>query len=237
MGLFLLGLSFICNFCLLLFFLLGLISASSLHAQAKIAISENPSTLTIPPQSISLNTFTKLGFIQASQFVIDYFIIALVLIIIGILFYLIVLLLQPRELVISFEDLRMEINDHEKELKTIRDQAITELFAADLRKVFSIHELAISYCRQHFMNQDVAASETCADMTNIWSQVDIRSVIIDDPAQMAIDSSPFHEDLGEIKTQTALGEANIPLTALKRFMQAKKKDNIFVAFKCYYSYF
>ena len=213
---------------LLLPFLLGLISASALHAQAKIVTSENLPALAISLQSNSFNTVAKLGFIHPSQVVIDFFIVSFVLAVVVIVIFVLKLLLQPRELVISFEDLRMDMNDQETNLKTMRDQAITELFAADLRKVFSIHELAISYCRQHFMNQDVAASKTCADMTNIWSQVDIRSVIIDDPAHMSIESSPFHEDLGEIKTQTALLEANIPLAALKRFMQAQKGDNIFV---------
>jgi tetratricopeptide (TPR) repeat protein len=136
---------------------------------------------------------------------------------------------HPREMVIHFQDLRVDADSSDQTQKAIKDQAITELFAAELRRVFSIHELAIDYCQQYFRDQDVVNSHTCADMTNIWSQIDIRAITIQDPKQIALTSNIFRDDLGEIRTETGPITTNIPISAVSNFFRSRRKDNIFIS--------
>lgn len=163
-------------------------------------------------------------FWETSHWPISIFI--LILIILAIIY--LVPLIAPRELVINFQDLRTALQAGDQKNKDIRDQAITELFMSDLRKVFSIHELAINYFEQRFRNQDISSSYSCADMTSIWSQIDITAITIQDPSQLALASRIFHEDLGEITTGTGSVSANIPISAVTNFFRSRKKDNILI---------
>ena len=130
-------------------------------------------------------------------------------------------------MMISFQDLRAGANQSKDDTKVIKDQAVTDLFAAELCRVFTIHELAIDHCQQYFRDQDVTSSHTCADITSIWSQIDIKAITIQDVSQLAMAASVFHDDLGKITTQTGPVAINIPIAAIKNFFRSKKK-NIFI---------
>lgn len=143
-----------------------------------------------------------------------------------------------RETVIQFVDLRPttasqpQKHTPETEAKSDHrdsDQAITELFAAKLRGILSIHDLAYQYCRIHFRNQEIYSSQTCADMTSIWSQVEIKSLFFEEPTRLAIGSSPFNEDLGQITTQAGPIAASLSLKGMLQFLQTRKTDNIFLS--------
>lgn len=144
---------------------------------------------------------------------------------------------QSRETIVQFVDLRLNETRHgdDRDGKTMsrssyneNDRAITELFAAKLRAILSTHDLAYHYCRVHFRNQEIYSSRTCADMTSIWSQVEIKSLFFEEPTRMAIGSSPFNEDLGQISTQAGPITASFPLRGILQFLQLRKADNILI---------
>lgn len=153
------------------------------------------------------------------------------ILLLGIIFTLVlqyIRLRNPREMIISLQDLRSKKNNSDPNEQTIKNQAVTEIFAAELRRVFNIHELAIDYCTQYFRDQDIASSNTCADITNIWSRIDIQAITSQDFSKLQLTTNIFQHDLGEIKTQTGPVSANIPIAVLTDFFRKRDKKNIFI---------
>ncbi len=109
-----------------------------------------------------------------------------------------------------------------------KDRALTELFAAKLRKIISVHDLAYQYCRIHFRNQGMYNSATCADMTSVLSQVDIKTLFFEEPNRLAIGSSPFNDDLGQISSKVGPVEASFSLRGLVQFFQSRNGANIHI---------
>lgn len=110
-----------------------------------------------------------------------------------------------------------------------RDRALTELFAAKIRKVISIHDLAYQYCLVHFRNQEIYNSHTCADMTSVWSQVEIKSLFFGEPNRLAIGSSPFNDNLGQISSKVGPVQASFSLSGLIQLLESRSTRNIHVS--------
>jgi len=66
-------------------------------------------------------------------------------------------------------------------------------------------------------------------MTSIWSQVEIKSIFFEEPSRLAIGSSPFNEDLGQISTQAGPIAASFSLKGLLQLLQSRKTDNLFIS--------
>lgn len=123
------------------------------------------------------------------------------------------------ELLIDIEDLRPLAQDSTDYDRSIRSKAATDLFIAYFRRVFSIHELSVEYAQRYFLRQDIPSSNTSADMTSIWSQIDINAITLQDPSEWALASKIFHDELGEIKTTTSLGNVSIPTSVMISFFR------------------
>lgn len=172
---------------------------------------------------------------------IDSLAIVLLIILLSLLVILIFDAIRPwkhsRETIVQVMDLRAgnNQNDQAENAKPgltnncpIGNQALTELFAAKLRKIISTHDLAYQYCRAHFRNQEIYNSRTCADMTSVWSQVDIKSLFFEEPSRLAIGSSPFNDDLGQISSKVGPIEASFSLNGLRQFLQSRNTRNIHI---------
>lgn len=120
-------------------------------------------------------------------------------------------------------DLRKRSLELDKDSKVLLDQTITELLAVELRHIFNIHDLAYQYIRDHFRSEEIANSQTCADMTRLRTQIDAKKFLMEDTSRQA---SPFHEDLGQITTQAGPINAAIPVASFLRFI--KLNPNIIV---------
>ena len=71
-------------------------------------------------------------------------------------------------------------------------------------------------------------SPTCADVTSLWSQVEIKSILYEEPSRLAVGSSPFNEAVGQITTTAGPVVAQFNLASLGRFIQSRRADNIFI---------
>ena len=128
-----------------------------------------------------------------------------------------------RGILVLMRDLREDSLRHEKESRVISDQIVSELLAVELRRIFSIHDLAYEYIRHHFRNQEISNSQTCADMTRLRSQIDPKNILIEDTLGYP---NPFHEDLGQISTQAGPINAIIPLQSILHLLMLRPKTMI-----------
>lgn len=131
--------------------------------------------------------------------------------------------LGSQQIQITMRDLRKDSLKLDKDSKALLDQTITELLAVELRRIFNIHDLAYQYIRDRFRSEEIANSQTCADMTRLRTQIDATKFLMEDTSKQA---SPFHEDLGQITTQAGPINAAIPVASFLSFF--KLKPNIMV---------
>jgi len=225
-----------------IFFTIGFLCALLLNYAVYIAKWKPPTTFNHAPRSFKNYPSTGSPLVSDFGKLIDSLAIVLLIILLSFLVIFIFDAIRPwkhsRETIIQVMDLRPDNNqedqaDHAKSSSSINDlsrnRALSELFAAKLRKIISIHDLAYKYCRAHFRNQEIYNSRTCADVTSIWSQVEIKSLFFEEPSRLAIGSSPFNDDLGQISTKIGLVEARLSLNGLIQFLQSRNTSNIHIS--------